>query len=169
MSSGSARPVGEVLRLRNLVMIENIHRAQDPAWRERLERQQIMARLGRLFGSSVIPPEAMSDYADRLQHELRTAPLPMRPAVHHGETDGRAARALRPHWTLAETAGCRGRQLGHRDRRGGADLREPDPAAGAARDRPSTSDDAGSGRVAEAASTVLLREGYPSTPHVGYP
>ena len=46
MSSGSARPVGEVLRLRNFVMIENIRRAQDPAW---LERQQVMARLGRLF------------------------------------------------------------------------------------------------------------------------
>ena len=88
MSSGSARPVGEVLRLRNLVMIENIRRAQDPAWRERLERQQIMARLGRLFGGSVNPPEAMSDYADRLQHELRAAPLPMRPAGHRGETDG---------------------------------------------------------------------------------
>jgi integrase len=40
MSSGSARPVGEVLRLRNLTMIENIRRAEDPAWRERRERQQ---------------------------------------------------------------------------------------------------------------------------------
>ena len=88
MSSGSARPVGEVLRLRNFVMIENIRRAQDPAWRERLERQQVMARLGRLFGGSVNPPEAMSDYADRLQRELRAAPLPMRPAGHRGQTGG---------------------------------------------------------------------------------
>ena len=88
MSSGSARPVGEVLRLRNFVRIENIRRAQDPAWRERLERQQVMARLGRLFGSSVNPPEAMSDYADRLQHELRAAPLPMSPAGHRAQTDG---------------------------------------------------------------------------------
>ena len=31
---------GGVLRLRNLAMIENIRRAEDPAWRERLERQQ---------------------------------------------------------------------------------------------------------------------------------
>ena len=63
MSNGSARPVGEVLRLRNLAMIENIRRAEDPAWRERLERQQVLARLGRLFGGSVNPLEAMSDYA----------------------------------------------------------------------------------------------------------
>ena len=88
MSSGSARPVGEALRLRNLTMIENIRRAQDPAWRERLERQQVMARLCRLFGGSVNPPDAMSDYADGLQHELRAAPLPVRPAGHRGETDG---------------------------------------------------------------------------------
>ena len=90
MSSGSAQPLGEVLRLLNLTMIENIRRAEDPAWRERerLERQQVMARLGRLFGGSVNPPKAMSDHADRLQHELRAAPRPMRPAGHRGETDG---------------------------------------------------------------------------------
>jgi hypothetical protein len=41
---------GGVLRLRNLAMIENIRRAEDPAWRERLEQQQILARLGRMFG-----------------------------------------------------------------------------------------------------------------------
>jgi hypothetical protein len=39
-----------VLRLRNLAMIENIRRAEDPAWRERLEQQQVLARLGRMFG-----------------------------------------------------------------------------------------------------------------------
>jgi hypothetical protein len=76
MSFGSARPVGKVLRLRNLAMIENIRRAEDPAWRERLERQQVLARLGRLFSGSVNPLEAMSDYADRLRQELRAAPPP---------------------------------------------------------------------------------------------
>ena len=35
---------GGVLRLRNLAMVENIRRAEDPAWRERLERQQVVAR-----------------------------------------------------------------------------------------------------------------------------
>ena len=48
----AARPGGSggVLRLRNLAMVENIRRAEDPAWRERLERQQVVARLGRMFG-----------------------------------------------------------------------------------------------------------------------
>jgi hypothetical protein len=39
-----------VLLLRNLAMIENIRRAEDPAWRERLQRQQVVARLARMFG-----------------------------------------------------------------------------------------------------------------------
>ena len=76
MSSGSARPLGEVLRLRNLAMLENIRRAEDPVWRERLERQQVLARLGRLFGRSTHPLEAMADYADRLRQELRATPPP---------------------------------------------------------------------------------------------
>ena len=67
MSFGSARPVGEVLRLRNLAMIENIRRAEDPAWRERLERQQVLARLGRLFGGSVNPLDAMQEHARTLE------------------------------------------------------------------------------------------------------
>jgi hypothetical protein len=41
---------GGVLRLRDPAMIENIRLAEDPAWRERLERQQVVARLGRMFG-----------------------------------------------------------------------------------------------------------------------
>ena len=51
---------GGVLRLRNLAMIENIRRAEDPAWRERLERQQVVARLGRLFagGENPLPGDA---------------------------------------------------------------------------------------------------------------
>jgi hypothetical protein len=43
MTDGRGGP-GGVLRLRNLAMIENIRRAEDPAWRERLERQQVVAR-----------------------------------------------------------------------------------------------------------------------------
>ena len=43
MSSGSARSAGEVLRLRNLTMIENIRRTEDPAWREWVEPQQVLA------------------------------------------------------------------------------------------------------------------------------
>jgi hypothetical protein len=75
MSSESARPVGEVLRLRNLAMIENIRRAEDQAWHEQLERQQALARLGRLFCGSAHPLEAMHEHADRLGQELR-ATLP---------------------------------------------------------------------------------------------
>lgn len=73
MSSGSAGPVGEVLRLRNLAMIENIRRAEDPAWRERLERQQVLARLGRRFGGEANPLEAMQDHGRVVQEELRAA------------------------------------------------------------------------------------------------
>ena len=88
MSDKTSSRAGEVLRLRNLVMIENIRRAENPAWRDRLERQQVVARLGHRFGRGANPLEAMSDYADRLRHELRAAPRPMRPAGHRGETDG---------------------------------------------------------------------------------
>ena len=70
MSSGSARSAGEVLRLRNLTMIENIRRTEDPAWRERLERQQVLTRLGRLFGGSANPLEAMHEYARTLKETL---------------------------------------------------------------------------------------------------
>ena len=67
---------GGVLRLRNLAMVENIRRAEDPAWRERLERQQVVARLGRMFGRA----EAMQDHADALKEELRRTPPPWRAA-----------------------------------------------------------------------------------------
>lgn len=66
---------GGVLRLRNLAMIENIRRAEDLAWRERLERQQVVARLGRMFGRLENPPQAMHDHADALKEELRRTPL----------------------------------------------------------------------------------------------
>ena len=67
MGDKTSSRAGEVLRLRNLVMIENIRRAEDPAWRDRLERQQVVARLGQRFGRGANPLEAMPDYADRLQ------------------------------------------------------------------------------------------------------
>jgi hypothetical protein len=66
---------GGVLRLRNLVMIENIRRADDPAWRERLERQQVLARLGRMFGRTKDPLQALQDHADALREEWRRMPL----------------------------------------------------------------------------------------------
>jgi hypothetical protein len=57
----------EVLRLRNLTMIENIRRAADPAWGERLERQQVLARLGRTFGRAEDPRQAILDHADTIK------------------------------------------------------------------------------------------------------
>ena len=88
MGDKASSRAGEVLRLRNLVMIENIRRAEDPAWRERLERQQVVGRLRQRFGRGSNLLGAMPDYADRLQDELRAAPLSMRWASHRGETDG---------------------------------------------------------------------------------
>lgn len=69
---------GGVLRLRNLAMVENIRRAEDPAWRDRLERQQVVARLGRMFGRAEDPRQALLDHADALKEELRGTPLPAR-------------------------------------------------------------------------------------------
>lgn len=57
----------EVLRLRHLYMIEHIRRAQDPAWTEALERQQIVARLGRQFRGEQINFADLVDYAYRLK------------------------------------------------------------------------------------------------------
>jgi hypothetical protein len=71
--SGRPGGPGGVLRLRNLAMIENIRRAEDPAWREWLERQQVVARLGRRFGGLENPLQAMLDHADVLREELRDA------------------------------------------------------------------------------------------------
>jgi hypothetical protein len=70
---------GGVLRLRNLAMIENIRRAEDPAWCQRLERQHVVARLGRMFGQAVDPLQAMHDHAQALKAELRRTPLQRRP------------------------------------------------------------------------------------------
>jgi hypothetical protein len=72
-----------VLRLRNLAMIENIRRAEDPAWRERLEQQQVLARLGRMFGRAEDPLQALKDHADALKDELRRTPLQRRPSKSH--------------------------------------------------------------------------------------
>jgi hypothetical protein len=62
---------GGVLRLRNLAMIENIRRAEDPAWRDRLEQQQVIARLGRMFARHPGRLEAMHDHAYARKEELR--------------------------------------------------------------------------------------------------
>jgi hypothetical protein len=69
MSSGSARPIGGVLRFRT-TLVEDIRRTEDPARCERLERQQVPARLGRLFGDSANPLEAMFEYARTLKKAL---------------------------------------------------------------------------------------------------
>jgi hypothetical protein len=70
---------GRVLRLRNLAMIENIRRAEDPAWREWLERQHVVARLGRMFGRAENPLQAMHDHPQALKAELRHTPPQRRP------------------------------------------------------------------------------------------
>ena len=88
MSNGPSRRPGEVLRLRNLAMLENIRRAEDPAWREWLERQQVVARLGRRFGREGNPLEAMLEHAHALKEELRAAPVQGTPRADQGERDG---------------------------------------------------------------------------------
>lgn len=77
-----------MLRLRNLAMIENIRRAEDPAWRERLERQQVVARLGRLFGRVENPLQAMHDHAATLKEESRRTPLPWRASKSRDDPAG---------------------------------------------------------------------------------
>jgi hypothetical protein len=56
-------------------MIENVRRAEDPAWCGRLEQQQVVARLGRMFGRNESPLEAMLDYAHARKEELCATPL----------------------------------------------------------------------------------------------
>jgi hypothetical protein len=68
VSDQTSSRTGEVLRLRNLVMIENTRRAEDPAWRGGLKRQQVVAQLGWLFG----------DWVDqRVMLQQLEEPLPM--------------------------------------------------------------------------------------------
>jgi len=88
--SMTTRPggAGGVLRLRNLAMVENIRRAEDPAWRERLERQQVVARLGRMFGRVENPLQGMQDHADALKEELRRTPLRWRNSKSRDEAGG---------------------------------------------------------------------------------
>jgi hypothetical protein len=69
-------------------MIENIRRAEDPAWRERLERQQVVARLGRMFGRAEDPLQAMHDHAQALKAELRQTPLHRQSLTSREELDG---------------------------------------------------------------------------------
>ena len=83
-----SRGSGGVLRLRNLAMIENIRRAEDPAWRERLERQQVVARLGRMFGHVEHPLQALQHHADALTEELRQNPPQWRPSNRRDKAGG---------------------------------------------------------------------------------
>jgi septal ring factor EnvC (AmiA/AmiB activator) len=83
MSDKALPGAGGVLRLRNLAMLESIRRVADPAWRDRLERQQTLARLERLFGHRDQPLEAVQDHASALREELQSAPWP--PAGQRGE------------------------------------------------------------------------------------
>jgi hypothetical protein len=84
MTTDKRRGSSGVLRLRNLAMIENIRRAQDPAWRERLERQQVVARLGRMFGGAPDPLRALQDHAEALKEDLRRTPAARRAARSRG-------------------------------------------------------------------------------------
>jgi hypothetical protein len=88
MNDRAQRSPGEVLRLRNLAMIENIRRAEDPAWCKHLEQQQGVARLGRMFGRNASPLEAMLDYAHARKEELRATPLPWCRPAGRSRVDG---------------------------------------------------------------------------------
>ena len=70
MSSGSAPSAGEVLRLRNLAIIENIRRTEIRHGANEVERQQVLARLGRLFGGSVNPLKAEHEHARSLKEAM---------------------------------------------------------------------------------------------------
>jgi hypothetical protein len=74
--------------LGNLAMVENIRRAEDPAWRERLERTEVVARLGRSFGRVENPLQAMRDHADAVKEELRRTSLQRRPSESRDEPGG---------------------------------------------------------------------------------
>ena len=50
---------------------QNIGRAKDTAWRDRLEQQQVSAKFGRMFGRVKNPLQAMRDHAKALREELR--------------------------------------------------------------------------------------------------
>ena len=103
VSDKTSSRAGEVLRLRNLVMIENIRRAEDPAWRDRLERQQVLARLGRRSAAAptrsrrcpTTPTACSTSCGQRLFPCARLATVARRTAER---------RALRPRLTLAEPA-----------------------------------------------------------------
>ena len=87
MTSGQGGS-GGVLRLRNLAMVENIARAEDPAWCGRLEqRQRVVARLGRMFHHVENPLQALQDHADALREELARTPLPGRALKSGGKAD----------------------------------------------------------------------------------
>ena len=67
----------------HLAMIENIRRAEDPAWREQLERQQVLARLGRRFGHAEGPLQAMRVHVQAVKEELQARRSTWRTSPEH--------------------------------------------------------------------------------------
>lgn len=92
MSAESNGRRAEVLRLRNRAMIEHIARAEDRSWTDLLERQQVVARLGRKFGHELTSYGDLVDYAHRLKDDLREGPA-RRCAVTRAPARRRAAAA----------------------------------------------------------------------------
>jgi hypothetical protein len=68
MSSDESGRRAETLRLRNLDMVAHIRRAEDGKAVELLERQQVVARLGRMFAGE--PTLDLVEYAHRLKERL---------------------------------------------------------------------------------------------------
>jgi len=95
VSESRGQNKGAVLRLRNLAMIENIRRAEDPAWTEALERQQTVARLGRRFRGEELSLEALLDYALALKEGAASrTETPSGPAG--ARSAGAGSRASKP-------------------------------------------------------------------------
>jgi hypothetical protein len=78
MDRGAEAGASSVLHLRHLDMLAHIRRAEDPAWRDRLERQQALARLGRRFAGEADPLEALRDHARAVKEALRAPAAPRR-------------------------------------------------------------------------------------------
>ena len=69
MSSDESKRRAETLRLRNLDMIAHIMRAEDKDAVELIERQQTIARLGRMFAGEPTHYADWEDYAYRLKQD----------------------------------------------------------------------------------------------------
>ena len=136
VSDKTSSHAGEVLRLRNLVMIENIGRAEDPAWRDRLERQQVWPGSA---GCSAQRQPARGDFRLRRPPATRAAGsalsyAPGWPTWRDGRLSGVHAPAApdagRNSWKPGSTAQAQRIAAAARP-----DYSKPDPVAGAARGR----------------------------------